>query len=109
MLLALPGAGLSCCAGRLPSALHAQTPCRCDQRAAPPHPRPLPTPRLATATPPARPPAGDVRVNWRPGAKPSAEVKAGDLISVAGKGRLEVQAADVTGKGKYRVRMRRLL
>lgn len=28
--------------------------------------------------------AGDVRVNWRSGTKPSADVKAGDMISVAG-------------------------
>ena len=28
---------------------------------------------------------GDVRVNWRSGCKPSSEVKAGDVISAAGK------------------------
>lgn len=57
----------------------------------------------------AAPPAGDVRVNWRPCTKSSADVKAGDLISVAGKGRLEVQTVDMTGKGKYRVQMRRFV
>lgn len=52
---------------------------------------------------------GDVRVNWRSGAKPSAEVKAGDVISVAGKGRLEVKGAAATKKGKYSVQMVRYL
>lgn len=28
--------------------------------------------------------AGDVRLNWRSGGKPSTEVKAGDVISCAG-------------------------
>ena len=42
---------------------------------------------------------GDVNVNWRPSCKPSSDVKAGDVISVAGKGRLEVKAASHTQKG----------
>lgn len=53
--------------------------------------------------------AGDVRVNWRSGAKPSVEVKAGDMISCAGKGRLEVKAATLTKKGKWSVQMVRYL
>lgn len=53
--------------------------------------------------------AGDVRVNWRAGAKPSAEVRAGDMISCAGKGRLEVKAATLTKKGKWSVQMVRYL
>jgi photosystem II S4 domain protein len=52
---------------------------------------------------------GDVRLNWKGGAKPSAEVGAGDVISVAGKGRLEVVAAELTKKGKWLVEMRRLV
>ncbi len=52
---------------------------------------------------------GDVRLNWKGGAKPSAEVGAGDVISVAGKGRLEVVAAELTKKGKWVVEMRRLV
>jgi RNA-binding protein YlmH len=44
-------------------------------------------------------------VNWRSGAKPSSEVKAGDLISCSGKGRVEVVEASLTKKGKYSVRM----
>ncbi len=52
--------------------------------------------------------AGSVRVNWRTISKPAYEVKQGDVISVAGKGRLEVKEAvarvkkDVT---KYAVKL----
>lgn len=53
--------------------------------------------------------AGDVRVNWRPGTKPSGEVKAGDMISVSGKGRLEVVEASLTKKGRYAVKMVRYM
>ncbi|KAL4430767.1 hypothetical protein ABPG75_006023 [Micractinium tetrahymenae] len=53
--------------------------------------------------------AGDVRVNWRSGCKPSAELKAGDVVSVVGKGRLEVAAAEMTKKGKHSVKMVRYL
>lgn len=52
------------------------------------------TPSAAPGSQPRRAPpchaAGDVRVNWRSGPKASAEVKAGDLISVSGKGRVQV-------------------
>ena len=56
----------------------------------------------------SRPPrhtSGDVRVNWRAGAKPSADVKAGDVISCAGKGRVEVREASLTKKGKWAVQL----
>ena len=53
--------------------------------------------------------AGDVRVNWRGASKASAEVKAGDMISVAGKGRLQVKQAAMTKKGKFSVQMVRYL
>jgi RNA-binding protein YlmH len=48
---------------------------------------------------------GDVRVNWRPAAKASVEVKAGDVISCVGKGRLEVVAVTMTKKEKFAVSM----
>ncbi|EFJ50818.1 hypothetical protein VOLCADRAFT_57892 [Volvox carteri f. nagariensis] len=51
--------------------------------------------------------AGDVRLNWRPVTKTSVDVKAGDVISCAGKGRLEVRAVDVTRKEKYLVTLLR--
>ncbi|KAG2498318.1 hypothetical protein HYH03_003578 [Edaphochlamys debaryana] len=52
---------------------------------------------------------GDVRLNWRPAAKPSVEVKQGDVISVAGKGRLEVKGVEVTKKEKFAVTLVRFV
>lgn len=52
---------------------------------------------------------GDVRLNWRPVSKPSTEVKAGDVVSCAGKGRLEVLEVSQNKKGKYVVNMERLV
>lgn len=46
-----------------------------------------------------------MRVNWKPAAKASVEVKAGDVISCAGKGRLEVVAVTTTKKEKFAVSM----
>ena len=43
------------------------------------------SPIASTHTPTNPPPPGDVRVNWRSGCKASADVKAGDVISVAGR------------------------
>ncbi|GAB4239283.1 MAG: photosystem II S4 domain protein [Stanieria sp.] len=48
---------------------------------------------------------GDVRVNWKEITQPSYSVKAGDLISVSGKGRLEVGEVAVTKKQRYRVNL----
>ncbi|GFR46861.1 hypothetical protein Agub_g8502 [Astrephomene gubernaculifera] len=50
---------------------------------------------------------GDVRLNWRTAGKPSLEVKPGDVISCAGKGRVEVRAVDMTKKEKYLVTLMR--
>ena len=47
--------------------------------------------------------AGDVRVNWKDITQASHNVKAGDLISVRGKGRLEVGEVSITKKERYRV------
>lgn len=52
---------------------------------------------------------GDVRVNWREAKKPSQELKEGDVVSVAGKGRLEIKAVGRTKKEKYLVSMVRLV
>jgi photosystem II S4 domain protein len=51
--------------------------------------------------------AGDVRVNWKEISQPSYTVKAGDLISVRGKGRLEVGEVSVTKKQRYRINLTR--
>lgn len=46
------------------------------------------------------------RVNWRP-AKASAVLKPGDVVSCAGKGRLEVGEVSETKKGKHAVELAR--
>lgn len=51
--------------------------------------------------------AGDVRVNWKEVTQASAQVKAGDLIAIRGKGRLEVGEVAVTKKERYRVQLTR--
>lgn len=52
---------------------------------------------------------GDVRLNWRSGPKPSALVKAGDVISVRGLGRLTVGSVEATKKERWAVELHRLL
>ena len=51
--------------------------------------------------------SGDVRVNWKELTQPSHTVQPGDLISVRGKGRLEVGEVTVTKKQRYRVQLTR--
>jgi photosystem II S4 domain protein len=53
--------------------------------------------------------ARDVRVNWKEITQASSSVKAGDLISVRGKGRLEVGEIAVTKKQRYRVQLTRYI
>lgn len=49
--------------------------------------------------------ASGVRVNWKPVTQPSYNVKSGDLISIRGKGRLEVGEVNITKKQRYRVHL----
>ncbi len=49
--------------------------------------------------------AKDVRVNWKEVTQASYNVKSGDLISVRGKGRLEVGEVSITKKQRYRVEL----
>ncbi|MDX2239490.1 MAG: photosystem II S4 domain protein [Leptolyngbyaceae cyanobacterium bins.302] len=51
--------------------------------------------------------AGDVRVNWKEITSASHTVKAGDLIAIRGKGRVEVGEVAVTKKDRYRVQLTR--
>ena len=53
--------------------------------------------------------AGAVRVNWREGSKPKTVVAAGDVISLRGKGRVEVGDVSETKKGKFQVELVRYL
>lgn len=48
---------------------------------------------------------GDVRVNWLECTKPSVSVAEGDVISVAGKGRMTVGEVTTTAKGKFAVEL----
>ena len=48
---------------------------------------------------------GDVRVNWKDITQASYNVKEGDLISVRGKGRLEVGEVSITKKQRYRINL----
>jgi RNA-binding protein YlmH len=52
---------------------------------------------------------GDVRVNWLPCTKASVDVKEGDLIACAGKGRVEVGEVSQTKKGRFAVELKRIL
>ena len=51
--------------------------------------------------------SGDVRVNWKDTISPSFQLKTGDLISIRGKGRLEIGEIAVTKKDRYRVQLTR--
>lgn len=51
--------------------------------------------------------SGAVRVNWRETKKASVDVKAGDVISCTGKGRVEVGTVVTTAKGKFQVQLTR--
>jgi len=53
--------------------------------------------------------SNDVRVNWKEISQPSHQVKAGDLIAIRGKGRLEVGEVAVTKKERYRIQLTRFL
>ena len=49
--------------------------------------------------------SGDVLVNWREVKSANAQIKEGDMITVRGKGRLEINTVEVTSKEKFRVKM----
>lgn len=51
--------------------------------------------------------AGDIRVNWKEISQPSYNIQSGDLISMRGKGRLEIGEVEVTKKQRYRVQLTR--
>eukprot|EP00850_Spirogloea_muscicola_P007541 SM000038S14354 [mRNA] locus=s38:462355:464848:+ [translate_table: standard] len=53
--------------------------------------------------------AGDVKVNWKEVKKGAISLKTGDVISVKGKGRLEVGPIEMTKKGRYGVEITRFV
>lgn len=50
---------------------------------------------------------GDVRVNWKSITQPSHPLKAGDLVAIRGKGRLEIGDIALTKKERYRIHLTR--
>ncbi|XP_044473756.1 putative RNA-binding protein YlmH [Mangifera indica] len=52
---------------------------------------------------------GDVRVNWTTVTKNGAALKTGDIVSVSGKGRLQIGEINSTKKGKFAVELIRYL
>ncbi|MGA1622559.1 MAG: photosystem II S4 domain protein [Synechocystis sp.] len=52
---------------------------------------------------------GNVQVNWKPVTQASYSLKAGDLVTYRGKGRLEIGEIAVTKKERYRIQLTRYL
>jgi photosystem II S4 domain protein len=50
---------------------------------------------------------GEVRVNWKDVSQPAFQLKAGDLVAVRGKGRLEIGEVMITKKERYRINLTR--
>ncbi|MEM6254138.1 MAG: photosystem II S4 domain protein [Cyanobacteria bacterium P01_D01_bin.156] len=50
---------------------------------------------------------GDVRVNWKTTSQASYALKAGDLVAIRGKGRLEIGEVMITKKQRYRIGLTR--
>jgi len=48
---------------------------------------------------------GDVLVNWKEMKSANSLLKGGDIVTIRGKGRLEVTEVETTSKGKFRVKM----
>ena len=67
---------------------------------------------LPPSFPPSLPPfsqemieGGDVLVNWKEMKSANSLLKGGDIVTIRGKGRLEVTEVETTSKGKFRVKM----
>jgi RNA-binding protein YlmH len=53
--------------------------------------------------------SGDVRVNWKDIGQSAHTLKAGDLVAVRGKGRLEIGEVAITKKERYRINLTRFI
>jgi photosystem II S4 domain protein len=53
--------------------------------------------------------SGDVRVNWKEIGQSAHALKAGDLVAIRGKGRLEIGEVAVTKKERYRINLTRFI
>ena len=52
---------------------------------------------------------GDVRINWKSAKQASQTLKAGDLVAIRGKGRLEIGDISITKKERYRISLTRYI
>ena len=50
---------------------------------------------------------GAVLLNWASAKSPSAKLKAGDVVSISGRGHVEIMSVATTAKGRFRVEMTR--
>ncbi len=53
--------------------------------------------------------SGDVRVNWKEIGQSAHALKAGDLVAIRGKGRLEIGEVSITKKERYRINLTRYI
>jgi photosystem II S4 domain protein len=53
--------------------------------------------------------SGDVRVNWKEIGQSAHALKAGDLVAIRGKGRLEIGEVSITKKERYRINLTRYM
>ncbi len=53
--------------------------------------------------------SGDVRVNWKDITSSNYQLKAGDLVAVRGKGRLQIGEVAITKKDRYRIQLTRYM
>jgi photosystem II S4 domain protein len=53
--------------------------------------------------------SGDVRVNWKEISQSAHALKAGDLVAIRGKGRLEIGEVVITKKERYRINLTRYI
>lgn len=53
--------------------------------------------------------SGDVRVNWKEIGQSAHALKAGDLVAIRGKGRLEIGEVTITKKERYRINLTRYI
>jgi photosystem II S4 domain protein len=53
--------------------------------------------------------SGDVRVNWKEIGRSDYALKAGDLVAIRGKGRLEIGEVAITKKERYRINLTRYI
>jgi RNA-binding protein YlmH len=49
--------------------------------------------------------SGEVMVNWKEQSSPAHSIREGDLITIRGRGRVQIVGVEETAKGRFRVSM----